>query len=106
MNQTKMTKDGRLVLVGGTPATIPAFVIEGKGRCRSVGDPDDFTEDTLRISGYVRRANAYAVCAGCPFSGECLADGIARQLSGVFGGEWLRDGVMQEKERKVRRRAA
>jgi hypothetical protein len=106
VNSTKMTKDGRLVLVGNEPARIPDFVSEGLGRCRTVGNADDFTEDTRRANGYMRRARAAAVCEECPFAIECLVDGQTRKLSGVFGGQWLVSGSIQDNERKVRRRAA
>jgi transcription factor WhiB len=74
----------------------PRFFVEGLGACRTGGDPDDFTDQTRRKSGYEARARAGIVCGACPFSVECVAWAIDSGQTGVFGGEWLREGKVVE----------
>jgi hypothetical protein len=76
----------------------PDFVREGLGACRTVGDPDDFTNgDTRGIAGREARNRARAVCRTCPFAEECLTWAQATYRDGVFGGEWLISGRMTGK---------
>ena len=73
----------------------PSFYTDGRGICRTLGDPDDFADDSRKPAGFRARARAAAICAECPFSGECLTWAIGSEQTGVFGGEWLRKGKVQ-----------
>lgn len=82
-------------------AKMPEFLRNGLGACGEADGADDFTDDTRRNSGWEARARAAAKCGACSFSSECLPWAVASEQSGVFGGEWLIKGKVQE--RKVRR---
>ena len=78
----------------GKPRT-PMFMRDGLGRCRKVGNPDDFTNRDYRIEGRRARERARAVCNECPFAKECLAFNMETDGTGIFGGQWLIAGVPQ-----------
>lgn len=83
-------------------AGTPAFFRDGLGVCRSVGDPDDFTNDDTRgIAGREARARAAGICGSCPFAVECLRWAMETSQTGVFGGEWLRGGMPQMRRPNV-----
>jgi hypothetical protein len=92
----KRTEEIRVAEERARRLRTPEFVRMGKGACGTAANADDFTDDTRRASGWEARARAAAHCRACPFSSECLPWAIETEQSGVFGGEWLRKGVVQE----------
>jgi hypothetical protein len=84
----KSAEEGRIT------AKTPDFMREGNGRCRTVGDPDDFlNDDTRGQSGRDARNRARAVCRSCPFMMDCRAWAEASKQTGIFGAEWFRAGL-------------
>lgn len=52
------------------------------------GRPDEYVDFVVPPS----RAEAAALCAGCPFAALCLEFGRVDKGDGVYGGEVLKDG--------------
>jgi hypothetical protein len=63
-----------------------------RAACRD-SDPNLFHPVSTTDGETVLRAQE--VCASCPVRGECLANGIAMEASGVWGGEYLELGVIK-----------
>lgn len=70
----------------------PSFFTDGRGLCRTEGDPDDYAETSRKPAGYKARQRAAIVCRACPFVSECLAWAKESGQSGVFGGSFVMKG--------------
>lgn len=84
----------------------PEFLSNGEGLCSQKGNPDDFTETSTKSYGYAARARAAAVCDECPFKVDCQEWAVGTEQSGVWGGEWYREGQLATGRRRRVRNAA
>lgn len=75
----------------------PKFFVYGNGVCNRIENADDFTEDSRRPAGYRARGRAKAICGSCPFAADCLAWAVTSGQTGVFGGEWMSNGVIDRR---------
>ena len=79
------------------PSALPFFFSDEDLPCKAHPNPDDFTATDVRHAGKNARARAKACCRGCPLRLDCLTWAMGTRQSGVFGGEWLIMGKIQNR---------